>query len=129
MVHSDRRQPDSAAALDAREEGTAPPADDLRHGRCICAHMDRPHSCGPPQRSRTSLWPLAASVVLLTTWSLYISSWCGSGIIALALLLPASAAAMALARWIDWIVSALVLPQHSAGAYGVLTQPSVVFTF
>jgi hypothetical protein len=81
----------------------------------------------PPQISRTAFWPLAASIVLLTTWSLYISSWCGSGIIALALLLPASAAAMALARWIDWIVSA-VLPRHSAGAYGVLTQPSVVFT-
>ena len=82
----------------------------------------------PPQISRTSFWPLAASTVLLTTWSLYISSWCGSGIIALALLLPASAAAMAVARWIDWIVSALALPQHSAGAYGVLTQPFVVFT-
>jgi hypothetical protein len=79
----------------------------------------------PPQISRTSFWPLAASIVLLTTWSLYISSWCGSGITALALLLPASAAAMALARWMDWIVSALVLPQHSAGAYGVLTPPSI----
>ena len=82
----------------------------------------------PPQLSRASFWPLVASIALLTTWSLYISSWCGSGIIALALLLPASAAAMLLARCIDWIVSALVLPQHSAGAYGVLTQPSVVFT-
>jgi hypothetical protein len=82
----------------------------------------------PPQISRTSFWALAASIVLLTTWSLYISSWCGSGIIALALLLPASAAAMALARWIDWTVSALVLTEHSAGAYGVLTQPSAGFT-
>jgi hypothetical protein len=82
----------------------------------------------PPQISLTSFWPLAASIVLLTTWSLYISSWCGSGIIALALLLPATAAGMALARWMDWIVRALVLPQHSAGTYGVLTQPSVVFT-
>lgn len=71
----------------------------------------------PPQVSHTSFWPLAASIVLLTTWSLYISSWCGSGIIALALLLPASAAAMTLARSIDWAVSALVL-----------TQPSAVFT-
>jgi hypothetical protein len=82
----------------------------------------------PPQLSRTSFWPLAASILLLTTWSLYVSSWCGSGIIALALLLPASAAAMTLARWIDWTVSALGLPQHSAGAYGVLTQPFAVFT-
>jgi hypothetical protein len=80
----------------------------------------------PPQLSRTAFWPLAASIVFLTTWSLYISSWCGSGIIALALLLPASAAAMALTRWIDWIVSAVVLPRHSAGAYAVLTQPSVL---
>ncbi|MCA1562377.1 MAG: ABC transporter permease [Acidobacteria bacterium] len=82
----------------------------------------------PPQISRTSFWPLAASIVLLTTWSLYISSWCGSGIIALALLLPASAAAMALARWIDWTVIALLLPRHAVGAYGMLTQPSPVFT-
>jgi hypothetical protein len=82
----------------------------------------------PPQISRASFLPLAATIVLLTTWSLYISSWCGSGVIALALLLPASAAAMTLAKWMDWITSALVLPQHSAGAYGVLTQPSVVFT-
>src|SRR5260221_12709158 len=80
----------------------------------------------PPELLRASFWPLAAGIVLLTTWSLSISSWCGSGIIALALLLPASAAAMALARWIDWAVSALVLPQHSAGANGVLTQPSAV---
>jgi hypothetical protein len=78
----------------------------------------------PPQISRTSFWPLAGSIVLLTTWSLYISSWCGSGIIALALLLPASAAAMALATWIDWTVIALLLPRH---AYGMLTHPSAVF--
>src|SRR5437764_5906865 len=82
----------------------------------------------PPQLSRASFWPLAASIVLLTTWSLYISSWCGSGIIALALLLPASAAAMALARWIDWTVRVVLLPQQPAGVYGVLTQPSAVFT-
>src|SRR5207237_6513615 len=78
----------------------------------------------PPQLSRTSFWPLAASIVLLTTWSLYVSSWCGSGIIALALLLPASAAAMTLARWIDWAVSALVLSRHSAGAYSAGEEPS-----
>src|SRR5205814_9865215 len=69
----------------------------------------------PPQISRTSFWPLAASIVLLTTWSLYISSWCGSGTIALALLLPASAIATALARWIDWIVSALEQLAFNAG--------------
>ena len=61
----------------------------------------------PPHISRAAFWPLAATIVLLTTWSLYISSWCGSGITALALLLPASAAAWRsrggligpLARW------------------------------
>ncbi len=82
----------------------------------------------PPQLSRASFWPLVASIALLTTWSLYISSWCGSGIIALALLLPASAAAMLLARCIDWLVGALLSPRHAIAAYGVLTQPSAVFT-
>ena len=72
----------------------------------------------PPQLSRASFWPLVASIVLLTTWSLYISSWCGSGIIALALLLPASAAAMLLARWIDWLVIALLPAQHAVAPMG-----------
>jgi hypothetical protein len=78
----------------------------------------------PPQISRTTFWPLAASILLLTTWSLYISSWCGSGIIALALLLPATAAAVALVRSIDWAVGSLVLPPHALGMFGTLAQPS-----
>jgi hypothetical protein len=82
----------------------------------------------PPQLSRESFWPLAATIVLLTTWSLYISSWCGSGVIALALLLPASAAAMALAKWIDWTVIGLLFKRSAVGAYGILTQPFAVFT-
>lgn len=82
----------------------------------------------PPQLSRASFWPLLASIALLTTWSLYISSWCRSGIIALALLLPASAAAMLLARSIDWLVIALLSPRRAVAAYGALTQPSAVFT-
>lgn len=82
----------------------------------------------PPQLSRPSFWPLVASIALLTTWSLYISSWCGSGIIALALLLPASAAAMLLARGIDWLVIALLPARHAVAAYGALTPPSAVFT-
>lgn len=81
----------------------------------------------PPQVPRASFWPLAGSIVLLTTWSLYISSWCGSGIVALALLLPASAAAMVLARSIDWLMIALPSPRHGVAAYGVLTQPFAVF--
>jgi hypothetical protein len=81
----------------------------------------------PPQLSRASFWPLVATIALLTTWSLYISSWCGSGIIALALLLPASAAAMLLARCIDWLAVALLSPRHAV-AYGALTQPSAAFT-
>ena len=82
----------------------------------------------PPQLSRASFWPLVASIALLTTWSLYISSWCRSGIIALALLLPASAAAMLLAMSIDWLVIALLSPRRAVAAYGALTQPSAVFT-
>jgi hypothetical protein len=82
----------------------------------------------PPQVSRASFWPLAASIALLTTWSLYISSWCGSGVIALALLLPASAAAMLLAMCMDWVVIALLSPRRAVAAYGALTQPPVVFT-
>jgi len=82
----------------------------------------------PPQISRASFWPLAATIVLLTTWSLYISSWCGSGVIALALLLPASAAAMTLAKWIDWTVIGLLFKRSAVGAYGILTQPFSVFT-
>ena len=82
----------------------------------------------PPQLSRASFWPLLASIALLTTWSLYISSWCRSGIIALAPLLPASAAAMLLARSIDWLVIALLSPRRAVAAYGALTQSSAVFT-
>jgi hypothetical protein len=82
----------------------------------------------PPQLSRASFWPLLATIALLTTWSLYISSWCRSGIIALALLLPASAAAMLLARSIDWLVIALLSPRRAVAAYGALTQPSAVFS-
>lgn len=82
----------------------------------------------PPQLSRESFWPLLASIALLTTWSLYISSWCRSGIIALALLLPASAAALLLARSIDWLMVALLSPRRAVAAYGALTQPSAVFT-
>jgi hypothetical protein len=81
----------------------------------------------PPQLARASFWPLAASIALLTTWSLYISSWCGSGIIALALLLPATAAAMLLARCIDWLVIALLSPRHAVAVIGALTQSSAVF--
>jgi hypothetical protein len=82
----------------------------------------------PPQLPRASFWPLMATIALLTTWSLYISSWCRSGIISLALLLPASAAAMLFARCIDWLVIALLSPRHAVAAYGALTQPSAVFT-
>lgn len=65
----------------------------------------------PPQLSRDALWPLATAVLLLTTWSLYISSWCASGVIALALILPASMAAALVARSIEWVMTS-VLPAH-----------------
>jgi len=81
----------------------------------------------PPQLSPAAFWPLAGSIALLTLWSLYISSWCGSGIIALALVLPASVAAMLLARCMDWLVTALLSPHHVVAGYEALTQPSAGF--
>ncbi len=82
----------------------------------------------PSQLSPTYIGPLAGSIVILTTWSLYISSWCGSGMIALALLLPASAAAMLLARGFDWLVVSVLSTRHAVTVYVSLTQPSDVFT-
>jgi hypothetical protein len=58
----------------------------------------------PSQASADVLWLLMAGILLLTTWSLYLSSWSPSGIIALALMLPASAAAIVAVRWIDSFV-------------------------
>ena len=81
----------------------------------------------PPQLARDAWWPLAITVLLLTTWSLYISSWCGSGVVALALILPASAAAMVAARSIDWVVTSILPSHYAAGPYGVLTSPSALF--
>jgi hypothetical protein len=78
----------------------------------------------PPQLSSQALRPLAGSILLLTTWTLYLSSCCGSPIIALAVTLPATAAAMAIARWIDWIVSSMVPAVHAVGTHALLAQPS-----
>jgi hypothetical protein len=58
----------------------------------------------PSHASKEVLWPLMSGILLLTTWSLYLSSWSPSGIIALALVLPASAAAIVAVRWIDSVV-------------------------
>jgi hypothetical protein len=60
-----------------------------------------PWSLMRSQGPRELFVPLAATVLLLTAWSLYLSSWSPSGIIALALVLPASAAAIVAVRWID----------------------------
>jgi len=79
----------------------------------------------PPQLSRQSLWPLAVAIVLLTSWSLYLSSWTRSGIIALALVLPSTVAALWAAQWIDGIVSAALKPGH----FLVLTRPADLLVF
>jgi hypothetical protein len=81
----------------------------------------------PPQLSPQVVWPTAGAILLLTTWSLYLSSCSGSAIIALALMLPASAAATAIARWVDWIVTSTVPSSHALGTYAVMTQPSASF--
>jgi hypothetical protein len=58
----------------------------------------------PAHASKDVLWPLMAGILLLTTWSLYLSSWSPNGITALALVLPASAVAIVVVRWIDSFV-------------------------
>ena len=118
---SNRRRCCPRPAMGGESECCARPCTRARRGSAVVrirAAANLPHivlAAGGEHRASDDVEP-------------YISSWCGSGIIALALLLPASAAAMALARWIDWTVSALLLPQRSAGAYAVLTQPFAVFT-
>ncbi len=80
----------------------------------------------PPQLSSHALWPLAATILLLTTWSLYISSWCDGGVIALALILPASAAALVAARSIDWAMTSMLPSHYADGPYRALTSPSAL---
>jgi hypothetical protein len=79
----------------------------------------------PPQLSRQWLRPLGIAIVLLTSWSLYLSSWTRSGIIALALVLPSTAAALWAAYWIDWIVSSTLKPGHVL----VMTRPADLDVF
>lgn len=67
----------------------------------------------PPEAPKATLWLLATGFLFLTTWSLYLSSWSPSGIIALALLLPATAAAIVAVRWVDSLVSAVFGPRHA----------------
>jgi hypothetical protein len=77
----------------------------------------------PPQISRDGFWPLAVGILLLTAWSLYLSSWSPSGIIALALVLPATTAAIVAARWIDSFIESF-WPGHT-----LAPQPVDVVTF
>ena len=55
----------------------------------------------PRQAPYSMFWSLGATVTLLTAWSLYISSWCASGITALSWILPATAAAIVWFRSVD----------------------------
>jgi len=68
----------------------------------------------PPQVSKDAFWPLTAGVLVLAAWSLYLSSWSPSGIIALALVLPATAAGIVSARWIDSFIESFG-PGHTLG--------------
>ena len=65
------------------------------------------------------LWLLTGGILLLTTWSLYLSSLSPSGIVALALMLPATAAAIVAVRWIDSLVETAFGPNHA-----VVMRPS-----
>jgi hypothetical protein len=79
----------------------------------------------PPQLSRQAIWPLAVGIVVLTAWSLYLSSWTRSGIIALALVLPSTIAALWTAQQIDRLVASSLKPSHVL----TITRVSDVFTF
>jgi hypothetical protein len=79
----------------------------------------------PPQLSREAVWPLGVGIVVLTAWSLYLSSWARSGIVALALVLPSTIAALWTAKQIDWFVASRLETRHEL----TLTSLSDLFTF
>ena len=76
----------------------------------------------PAEAPKATLWLLAAGIVCLTSWSLYLSSWSPTGIIALALVLPATAAAIVAIRWIDSLVESAFGPAHA-----MVMRPSADF--
>jgi hypothetical protein len=81
----------------------------------------------PPQVPREAIWPVAVLILLLTCWSLYLSSWSPSGIVALALILPATAAALVATRWVHSIVEAALYSGHTVGVIPpVMLLPQVV---
>jgi hypothetical protein len=69
----------------------------------------------PPQVPRETVWSAAVVILLLTCWSLYLSSWSPSGIVALALIVPATAAALVATRWVHSIVESVLYSGHSVG--------------
>jgi len=73
----------------------------------------------PAEAPKGMLWLLTGGILLLTTWSLYLSSLSPSGIVALALMLPATAAAIVAVRWIDSLVETAFGPNHA-----VVMRPS-----
>jgi hypothetical protein len=76
----------------------------------------------PANAPKAMLWILTAGILLLTTWSLYLSSWSPTGIIALALVLPATAAAIVAVLWIDSLVESAFGPGHA-----MVMRPSTDF--
>jgi hypothetical protein len=81
----------------------------------------------PPQLASTAWQPLSVAILLLTIWSLYISSWCGSGVVALALILPATAAVIVAVRAIDWALTSMLPSHYADGPYRVLASPTALF--
>ena len=67
----------------------------------------------PAQAPKATLWLLSAGILFLTTWSLYLSSWSPTGIIALALVLPTTAGAIVAVRWIDSLVESAFGSRHT----------------
>jgi hypothetical protein len=76
----------------------------------------------PANAPKATFWLLTAGILFLTTWSLYLSSWSPSGIIALALVLPATAGAIVASRWVGSIVESAFGSGH-----GVVLTPAVDF--
>jgi hypothetical protein len=76
----------------------------------------------PANAPKATFWLLTAGILFLTTWSLYLSSWSPSGIIALALVLPATAGAIVALRWVGSIVESAFGSGH-----GVVLTPAVDF--
>jgi hypothetical protein len=78
----------------------------------------------PSNVPRDTLLSIAVVIPLLAAWSLYLSSWAPNGIVALAVVLPATAAALVAARGIDGVVESLGAG-HTFAPFASLPLPPV----